>query len=189
MSAEQIREAQEALAASLPPETLALLKARGLKKGGMEQQAKSHAAAAAVPLVSNPGIHPAAAAVTTASAAGASFGTYRFSELERSKLRWTRDVGAEEQVRRFQSVLSRDARELRALRSGARKPQLHRGWAHPCHICTRTGLKPATSAPGLGRGLACWRTGGRESGMAGRRADAQDALDVVDDCERVILLA
>ena len=171
MSAEQIREAQEALAASLPPETLALLKARGLKKGGMEQQAKSHAAAAAVPLVSNPGIHPAAAAVTTASAAGASFGTYRFSELERSKLRWTRDVGAEEQVRRFQSVLSRDARELRAL-SGARKPQLHRGWAHPCHICTRTG-----------------RTGGRESGMAGRRADVQDALDVVDDCERVILLA
>ncbi len=28
-------------------------------------------------------------------------------------------------------------------------PHLHRDWAHPCHICTGTGLTPATSAPGL----------------------------------------
>jgi hypothetical protein len=26
----------------------------------------------------------------------------------------------------------------------------HRDWAHPSHICTGTGLTPATSAPGLG---------------------------------------
>jgi hypothetical protein len=29
-------------------------------------------------------------------------------------------------------------------------PHLHRDWAHPCHICTGTGLAPVTSAPGLG---------------------------------------
>ena len=29
-------------------------------------------------------------------------------------------------------------------------PHLHRDWTHPCHICTGTGLAPATSAPGLG---------------------------------------
>ncbi len=29
-------------------------------------------------------------------------------------------------------------------------PHLHRDWAHRCHICTRTGLTPATSAQGLG---------------------------------------
>jgi hypothetical protein len=28
-------------------------------------------------------------------------------------------------------------------------PHLHRDWAHPCHICTRTGLTPATFALGL----------------------------------------
>jgi hypothetical protein len=28
-----------------------------------------------------------------------------------------------------------------------RLPHLHRGWAHPCHVCTGTGLAPATSAP------------------------------------------
>jgi hypothetical protein len=32
-------------------------------------------------------------------------------------------------------------------------PHLHRGWAHPCHICTGAGLTPATSAPGLGSPL------------------------------------
>jgi hypothetical protein len=34
---------------------------------------------------------------------------------------------------------------------GSPLPHLHRDWAHPCHICTGTGLTPATSAPGLGR--------------------------------------
>jgi hypothetical protein len=29
-------------------------------------------------------------------------------------------------------------------------PHLHQDWAHPSHICTRTGLTPPTSAPGLG---------------------------------------
>jgi hypothetical protein len=33
---------------------------------------------------------------------------------------------------------------------GSPLPHLHRDWAHPCHICTGTGLTPATSAPGLG---------------------------------------
>ena len=32
-------------------------------------------------------------------------------------------------------------------------PHLHRDWAHRCHICTGTGLTPATSAPGLGSPL------------------------------------
>ena len=32
-------------------------------------------------------------------------------------------------------------------------PHLHQDWAHACHICTRTGLTPATSAPGLGSPL------------------------------------
>ena len=32
-------------------------------------------------------------------------------------------------------------------------PHLHRDWAHPCHICTWTGLTPATSAPGVGSPL------------------------------------
>ena len=32
---------------------------------------------------------------------------------------------------------------------GSPRPHLHRDWAHPCHICTRTGPAPATSAPGL----------------------------------------
>jgi hypothetical protein len=32
-------------------------------------------------------------------------------------------------------------------------------WAHPCHICTDTGLTPATSAPGLGSCHVCTRTG------------------------------
>ena len=31
---------------------------------------------------------------------------------------------------------------------GSRLPHLYRDWAHPCHICTGTGLIPATSAPG-----------------------------------------
>jgi hypothetical protein len=30
------------------------------------------------------------------------------------------------------------------------RPHLRRDWAHPCHICTATGLTPPTSAPGLG---------------------------------------
>ena len=30
-----------------------------------------------------------------------------------------------------------------------------RDWAHRCHICTGTGLTPATSAPGLGHGGGC----------------------------------
>jgi hypothetical protein len=29
-------------------------------------------------------------------------------------------------------------------------PHLHWDWARPCHVCTGTGLNPATSAPGLG---------------------------------------
>jgi hypothetical protein len=33
---------------------------------------------------------------------------------------------------------------------GPPQPHLHRGSAHLCHICTGTGLIPATSAPGLG---------------------------------------
>ena len=33
---------------------------------------------------------------------------------------------------------------------GSPLPQLHRDWAHPCHICTGTLLIRATSAPGLG---------------------------------------
>jgi hypothetical protein len=32
-------------------------------------------------------------------------------------------------------------------------PHLHRDWAHPCHLCARTGLTPATSAPELGSPL------------------------------------
>ncbi len=32
----------------------------------------------------------------------------------------------------------------------ASRPHLHRDWAHPAHICTGTGLTPATSAPGPG---------------------------------------
>jgi hypothetical protein len=35
---------------------------------------------------------------------------------------------------------------------GSPLPHLHRDWAHPCHICTGTGLTPATSAPALGGG-------------------------------------
>jgi hypothetical protein len=31
---------------------------------------------------------------------------------------------------------------------------LHRDWAHPCHICTGTGLTPPTSAPGPGHRLS-----------------------------------
>ena len=33
--------------------------------------------------------------------------------------------------------------------SSVRCPDLHRDWAHPCHICTGTGLAPAASSPGL----------------------------------------
>ena len=36
---------------------------------------------------------------------------------------------------------------------GSPLPQLHRDWAHPCHICAGTGLAPMTSAPGLGSPL------------------------------------
>ena len=40
-------------------------------------------------------------------------------------------------------------------------PHLHRDWAHPCDICTGTGLTPATFAPGLGARFWClpipWR--------------------------------
>jgi hypothetical protein len=32
-------------------------------------------------------------------------------------------------------------------------PHLRRDWAHPCHICTRSGLTPATSVPGVGSPL------------------------------------
>jgi hypothetical protein len=34
--------------------------------------------------------------------------------------------------------------------AGPPRPRLHRDWAHPGHACTRTGLTPATPAPGLG---------------------------------------
>jgi hypothetical protein len=34
-------------------------------------------------------------------------------------------------------------------------PHLRRDWARSCHICTGTGLGPATSAPGLGSALPC----------------------------------
>ena len=50
--------------------------------------------------------------------------------------------------------LGRVATKLRrtsAVRSAL--PHLHRDWARPCHICTGTGLAPATSAPGLGSPL------------------------------------
>jgi hypothetical protein len=33
------------------------------------------------------------------------------------------------------------------------RPHRHRDSAHPAHICTRTGLTPPTSAPGLARGV------------------------------------
>ena len=36
----------------------------------------------------------------------------------------------------------------RAITVGSPRPHLHRDWAHPAHICTGTGLTPATSAPG-----------------------------------------
>jgi hypothetical protein len=36
---------------------------------------------------------------------------------------------------------------------GSPLPHLHRNWAHPCHICARTGLNPPTSALGLGSPL------------------------------------
>jgi hypothetical protein len=38
-------------------------------------------------------------------------------------------------------------------------PHLHRDWAHPCHICTGTGLTRATSVPGLGAPHICTGTG------------------------------
>ncbi len=34
-------------------------------------------------------------------------------------------------------------------------PRLRHDRAHPCHICTGTGLTPPTSAPGLGSPLLC----------------------------------
>jgi hypothetical protein len=36
---------------------------------------------------------------------------------------------------------------------GSSLPRLHGDWARPCHICTWTGLGPATSAPGPGSSL------------------------------------
>ncbi len=33
---------------------------------------------------------------------------------------------------------------------GSPRPHLHSEWAHPAHICSRTGLTSPTSAPGLG---------------------------------------
>ena len=36
---------------------------------------------------------------------------------------------------------------------GSPLPHLHRDWARPCHICTGTGLAPATSAPEPGSPL------------------------------------
>ncbi len=41
-------------------------------------------------------------------------------------------------------------------------PHLHRDWAHPCHICTGTGLTPATPGPRLA--LRC----GVGAGVGGR---------------------
>ena len=42
-------------------------------------------------------------------------------------------------------------------RAGSPLSHALRGWAHPCHIHTRTGLTPATSAPGLVlRKLLAW---------------------------------
>jgi hypothetical protein len=66
-------------------------------------------------------------------------------------------------VRRCRLVVDfpTDALAVRQLRFGRRGddavgsplPHLHRDWAHGCPICTRTGLTPATSAPGLGSPL------------------------------------
>ncbi len=38
-------------------------------------------------------------------------------------------------------------------------PHLHRVWAHPCHICPKTGAHPPTSPPGLGSRLPHLRLG------------------------------
>ena len=40
--------------------------------------------------------------------------------------------------------------------SGRGAGHLHKTWAYPCHICTRIGLTPATSAQGLGSPLPNW---------------------------------
>ncbi len=42
---------------------------------------------------------------------------------------------------------------------GSRLPHLLRDWAHPCHICSGTGLAPPTSAPGLGPPLPTFAPG------------------------------
>ncbi len=56
-------------------------------------------------------------------------------------------------------------------------PHLRRDWAHPSHICTGTGLTPATSTPGLGsplphlrRDCAGARRATAEGGWSRRRA-------------------
>ena len=60
-------------------------------------------------------------------------------------------------------------------------------WAHPCHICTRTGLAPATSAPGRGSWphlgcAAAWSGTGPNAlctparAVAARQAEAHRAL-------------
>ena len=41
--------------------------------------------------------------------------------------------------------------------TGSRRSHLPRDWAHPCHVCSRTGLAASTSAPGLGSPLPCLR--------------------------------
>jgi hypothetical protein len=56
------------------------------------------------------------------------------------------------EVRRFAVYDSAiDAADIQAVRLVLPHPR--RDWAHPCHICTGTGLAPATSAPGLGSPL------------------------------------
>jgi hypothetical protein len=45
--------------------------------------------------------------------------------------------------------LSEPSRRLVPPTWGSPQPHLHRDWAHPCHICTGTGLTPATSTTGL----------------------------------------
>jgi hypothetical protein len=53
---------------------------------------------------------------------------------------------------RLEEELAEAAAHIMHLRAQAPLPLLRRDWARPSHICTGTGLTPATSAPGLGFG-------------------------------------
>jgi hypothetical protein len=73
---------------------------------------------------------------------------------------WVRAGGELHEERRCDDAALRVARRKEAMRSAAVPqglghvlPHLHRDCAHPCHICTGTGLTPATSALGLGSPL------------------------------------